>query len=281
MSMQNDYIEPIDPTLRKLCTGAKNKLSYKDCLQYWLQYNRNQKDSFKGKSLNSFLAWLSKKDSQSDFSASYIPIIERYKHRMHIDMEETDRLWKGDKLRNFLKEVSAFGAAENKKPHSQFEYQCIHLRDWNDNLSANNMEAHKLNQFGLYCLKSTHGSYFVPEVYNNIRDYPENNLVINSNSLSSFKNTNLEEIFNLIIKNAGSSKKEVKIGIMGAVTNIKIYFLIYELINLYDLKNIYVCSDYTAGFDKEGHQKGLDDIREILGAAILESEEFDREFLSF
>lgn len=107
-----------------------------------------------------------------------------------------------------------------------------------------------------------------------IQEHHDFNVIINSNSLSSFDETDLESVLETIIKNAGSSHKEVKIGVFGVINNVKVFLLTFELMIIHKFKNVYVCGDFCAGFNKQGHETGISSMASILAANIVDQNKF-------
>ena len=111
-----------------------------------------------------------------------------------------------------------------------------------------------------------------------IKEHPEFNIIINSNSLSSFAETELESVLNTIIKNSGSSKNEVNIGIFGVITNVKIFLLAFELMVIHNFRNVSVCGEFCAGFTDQGHFEGINSMTNILVANVVNHDEFRKLF---
>ncbi|MHA1491669.1 MAG: hypothetical protein ACTSRI_18690 [Promethearchaeota archaeon] len=272
-SFQNDFIEPLDDLLNSQI-GDNLKLDFEKCSQMWLEYFMEQEIDVQASNVNQFIKWLKSNATSQNINipVSYHRILEKYKHRVHIDYDETKRLWEGEKVNQFIKDSmnKANKAFENE--NSNEEYQFIHLRDWHDQTDITQKE--ELDLFGLHCLKGTYGAKFVSPLNELIEKYHEFNIVINSNTLSSFAETNLEFVLNTIIKNAGSSKKDIKIGIFGVITNVKIFLFVFELIVIHKFKHVYVCGDFCAGFNRQGHLVGTNNITNILGASVVSHQKF-------
>lgn len=272
-SFQNDFVEPLDDLLKSKADDNL-KVDYVKCQQKWFEYFKGQNLDVKSSTIDQFITWLkSNATSQEiDVPVSYHKILEKYRHRVHIDIQETQRLWNGGALHQFLKDLMNKAKITFENENSNDEYQCIHLRDWHDPTDIT--QKGELDLFGSHCLKGTYGAKFVSPLNELIDENHEFNVVINSNSLSSFDETNLESVLNTIIKNAGSSKKDVKIGVFGVITNVKVFLLTFELTVIRKFKNVYICGDFSAGFNNQGHLTGTSDMANILGANVVDHQKF-------
>ncbi|MBN1215610.1 MAG: isochorismatase family protein [Candidatus Lokiarchaeota archaeon] len=274
-SFQNDFIEPLG-NLKQ--ADDKLKLDYLKSQELWIQYFNSQNIDVNQANVDQFLTWLEKnaKSSENGIKLSYHKILEKYKHRVHVDYEESERIWKGDQLNLFLKDLMVKGSKALNDENSKEEYQCIHLRDWHDQTDM--LQKGELDNFGPHCIKGTYGAKFISPLDELIVKHPEFNIIINSNSLSSFADTELESVLNTIIKNSGSSKNEVKIGMFGVITNVKIFLLAFELMVIHNFTNVSVCSDFCAGFTNQGHFEGINSMANILVANVVDSVQFRKIF---
>ncbi len=276
-SFQNDFIEPLDDLLSKP-TEDDLRLDYGICREKWIEYFTTLGRSVSELTIKEFLSWL-KYNSQNTLyhtQLSYHRILEKFKHRVHLDYDETQRIWKESKLKQFLYDLMDKAKIANNEETNGIEYQFIHLRDWHDQLDPD--ERSELEHFGFHCLKGTHGSKFASPLDELIKKNIEFNIVLNSNSISSFDETNLESILATLVKNSGGSKRETNIGIFGVVTNVKVQLLAYELMVIHKFNNVYICEDFCGGFNNEGHKAGLDIMRNVFAAKIVDHNEFRRIF---
>jgi nicotinamidase-related amidase len=153
------------------------------------------------------------------------------------------------------------GSIANNNNDDNKEYHLIHIRDWHDNSDKNQLP--ELIHFGNHCIKGTHGSKFISPMDELIEQNLAFNLVVNSNSLNSFIDTNLEKNLCSMIESCGVDKSNVYIGIIGFVTNVKILFLAYDLSITYKYPNVFLCEDLTDAFDRNSHITGLALIRAV------------------
>ncbi len=270
-SVQNDFIEPLD--IHPL--GEDDlKLGYEQVSNKWMEYFLNQNRDANEANIEKFIPWLKQNAISEMISApiSYHHILEDYKHRVHIDYDESRRLWEGDKINQFIRDLMNKASESNSNESSGVEYQCIHLRDWHD--QTDETQKGEMDLFGSHCIKGTYGAKFVSPLNELIQQHHDFNVIINSNSLSSFDETDLESVLETIIKNAGSSHKEAKIGVFGVITNVKVFLLTFELMIIHRFKNVYVCGDFCAGFNKQGHETGISSMASILAANIVDQNKF-------
>ena len=263
-SLQNDFVEKIEINKKK---EDEIKLSFGTCQKAWSDYFFNPNISGEKKNIEDFLNWLKKEKAQyedKNVVISYLNLIEKYKHRVHINYNESKRLLDDNNLYPFLTELM--------KKDCYF----IHLRDWHDPTDLD--QRVELNFFGNHCLKGTYGAHFIAPVKEGIKENLEHHLIVNSNNLSSFSDTKLESVLNLILKNEKSSKARVEIGIFGVITNVKVLLLTFELMVIHGYRNLFICEDACAGFNLESHNQGIDYISSIFGANVLDQKEFRTKF---
>ena len=268
-SMQNDFIEPLD-SLKTTKKGNTIKLDFLKCQELWINYFKNQTGDINDATVDKFIIWL-EKNAKTQNIATPIPyngILNKYKHRVHVDYDETQRLWEDGKLEQFIRDLMKKFTNSSENTNDTEEIQCIHLRDWHDTTDIE--QKGEMDLFGVHCIKGTYGAKFISPLNQLIHEHPEYNIVINCNSLSSFGETDLESVLDTIMKNAGSSKNEVNIVVLGVITNVKIFLLAFELIVIHKFKNVYVCSDFCAGFIKQGHETGISDMANILAANVVD-----------
>ncbi|MBY8985976.1 MAG: isochorismatase family protein [Candidatus Lokiarchaeota archaeon] len=270
-SVQNDFIEPLDinPT-----SEDNLKFEYEQVSNKWMEYFINQNRDTSEANIEQFILWLKQNPSYDNISTpmSYHHILEYYKQRVHIDYNESKRLWENDKLSQFIRDLMRKASESNSNENSGVEYQLIHLRDWHD--QTDESQKGELDLFGSHCIKGTYGAKFVSPLNELIQEHHDFNVIINSNSLSSFDETDLESVIETIIRNTGSSHKEVKIGVFGVITNVKVFLLTFELMIIHKFKNVYVCGDFCAGFNKQGHQTGINSLKSILAANVVDQYKF-------
>jgi len=270
-SVQNDFIEPLDI---QPAPEDSLKIGYEQVSNKWMEYFLNQNRHTSEANIEQFIPWLKQNTSNEMISEfqSYHYILEHFSHRVHIDYDETKRLWEGDRLSQFIQDLMNKASESNSNESSGVEYQCIHLRDWHD--QTDETQKGEMDLFGPHCIKGTYGAKFISPLNELIQKHHDFNVIINSNSLSSFDETDLESVLETVIKNAGSSHKEVKIGVFGVITNVKVFLLTFELMIIHKFKNVYVCGDFCAGFNKQGHETGISSMANILAANIVDHHKF-------
>ena len=270
-SVQNDFIEPLD---NNIIAKDDLKVGYEQVAKKWMVYFLNQNRDTSEANIDKFIQWLKQNVSNEliETPISYHHILEYYRQRVHVDYDESRRLWEGDKLRQFIRDLMNKASESNSDDNSGLEYQCIHLRDWHDHTDES--QKGEMDLFGPHCIKGTYGAKFVSPLDELIQKHYDFNVVINSNSLSSFDETDLESVLETVIKNAGSSHKDVKIGVFGVITNVKVFLLTFELMIIHKFRNVYVCGDFCAGFNKQGHNTGISSMSSILAANVVNQNKF-------
>ena len=270
-SVQNDFIEPLN---NNIIAKDDLKVGYEQVSQKWMEYFLNQNRDASEANIDKFIKWLKQNVSNEliETPLSYHHILEYYRQRVHIDYDESRRLWEGDKLRQFIRDLMNKASESNSDDNSGLEYQCIHLRDWHDHTDES--QKGEMDLFGPHCIKGTYGAKFVSPLDELIQEHHDFNVIINSNSLSSYDETDLESVLETVIKNAGSSHKEIKIGVFGVITNVKVFLLAFELMIIHKFRNVYVCGDFCAGFNKQGHNTGISSMASILAANVVDQNKF-------
>lgn len=273
-SLQNDFLEKLDNTKKKYPKKTDIKLSYKFCRKKWIEYFDKKNISKNDKSIEGFLEEFnkeirSKPEIEQGVDYSYHNILNYYKHMVHIDDSESERIWSEEGVdleQAFNDLIERAKEANNGKEE---RYYFIHIRDWHDPTNINQL--YELQNFGFHCIKGSYGAEFIKPIKTLVEteDLEEYNIIIDSNSLSCFANTELNGVLTSIIKKERPTQQEVHLGIFGLITNVKIKLLVYELNEIYGFENITVCEDLCAGFYNKGHIDGLEYIRNVFGVKIL------------
>ncbi|MFX0064368.1 MAG: cysteine hydrolase family protein [Candidatus Hermodarchaeota archaeon] len=220
---------------------------------------------------------------QNDFienipKLSKVELEKKYNHQVHVSYEECNKFWNEDKLAKFVKRAMEVGkqsrtSGDSTKTH---QYYFIHLRDWHDDTDQGQFT--ELKKFGSHAIKGSYGAKFVQPLHKYITENRDFNLIVNSQSLNSFVDTDLEFHLKSILRKTGYSKDQVKIGIIGVITNIKILYLVYDLAVTYGYPHVYVCEDLCAGFDPAGHEQGIKLIKDtFFDVHIQKLEDFQKE----
>jgi nicotinamidase-related amidase len=282
-SMQNDFIEQNDFNEQVKIGAIKDdpwKIGYEECRNEWMLYFKGKKP--KGnKDIEDFIDKMKENITNpkpSDSDISYHEYIKKYKHRVHIDLKQSQRLWDNERLVDFIDDLMVHAKKENENSKSRDRYYFIHLRDWHDPSDPDERE--ELSNFGYHCIKGSHGAEFVKPLRKYIQQPPYDTFtqIINSNSLSSFTETKLDFILDSIVKNHKSSTEKATIGVYGVITNVKLKLLTFELKVIHNFKHVYLCDELSAGFSQHGHDEGIDYMRYNLGVNILGEEDFRRKF---
>lgn len=276
-SLQNDFLEEDIQD----ATEYYPNLNYDDCQKLWIECcNEVPMDKSFFKNLMERAKNCAEK-SEFDLEKSkeaYLKYIDELEHIVHIDPRQSERLWEDADLGNFIKDLLETGKIVNNNKDAKEKFYLIHIRDWHDPTDA--LQKKELKHFGDHCIKGTHGAKFIKplDVYIQNKDYYSFNTVINTNSLSSFSETNLEKVLEHIMAVEKSSRSEVKIGILGVVTDIKILLLTYELTVGHKFEKVFVCGDLCAGFTQKRHNDGINYIKNVLGVEVYNQGMFRNEF---
>lgn len=281
-SLQNDFLEEDF----QYVTEDFPPLNYDTCQELWIECcNETTKDKSFFENLMEKAKYCAEKYALEGHDLekseeSYLEYIDKYRHRVHIDSIQSKRLWKDGDLEHFIKDLLETSYKANKSETANEVYYLVHLRDWHDPTELEAIQKVELKHFGDHCIKGTHGAKFIKPLDNYIqtKDYDVFNTIINSNSLSSFTETDLDIVLEQIMATEDSSRNEVKIGIFGVVTNIKILLLTFELTVVYKYENVYVCGELSAGFNQKGHDMGIDYIEDVLNVKVCNQEKFRDEF---
>lgn len=280
-SLQNDFIE--ERYIKEIEADETDepwKVSYELCEKKWMEYFKNKEIPREGINVDNFLEWMKSNvaDPKSkDLIHSYHKFIKRYEHRVHIDLEQSKRLWNNERLNHFIEDLMKKGAEANKIKGGDV-YYFVHLRDWHD--PSDQSQREESNNFGYHCIKGSHGAKFIDPLAKYIEndEYKKFTQIIDSNSLSSFSDTNLKSVLETIIANNKSSTEEARIGVFGGITNVKLKLLTFELKVIHGFKKVYVCGDLSADFNQKGHIDGLNYMKNILGVNVYNEKEFRAEF---
>ncbi|TFF88051.1 MAG: isochorismatase family protein, partial [Promethearchaeota archaeon] len=271
--------------------------TYQDCRNEWKDFFIENKIRGKNKGsgglkndLEYFIATLTNKIKSNNIKTtsksskplvkySYHNILRYFKHMVHIDNSECERIWNEEgKLSQTINELKVKAEKANNNQESNEKYYFIHIRDWHD--PTNPYQYPEFQNFGFHCIKGSHGADFIKPIEDLITSdsLEQYNIVIDSNTLSCFAGTELDYVLRTIIKNENLLHGNVEMGVFGLVTNIKVKLLAYELNEIYGYKDINICKDLSAGFYNKKHHDGLDYIEEILGIKVLSLEEFKSKF---
>jgi len=279
-SLQNDFIGR--GYINEIISDNNDdfKVNYELCEEKWIEYFKDRKISNYELNVEEFIAWMKDeiRPTSQEILHSYHKFLEKYNHRVHVDYEQSERLWGNEKLKKFISDLMEKGFKAYKDEDSKEFYYFIHLRDFH---RFTEEELEELKLFGPHCLMGTHGAKFIDPLNQYIEQYNQINIVINSNSLSSFVDTELNDALYNIMLDKSVSKEKIIIGIFGLMTNIKIPLLTYEFNLQYKFKNVYVCKDYCAGFDAKKHEEGLYQINNILQYTNVLNEKSFREVFNF
>lgn len=184
-------------------------------------------------------------------------------HRLHIGYLEAVRLlgedWKTGPLMSFLKWCEQ--APER-------DLSIVHVRDWHD--YADPLQKQELEKFGPHCMAGTKGAEFIWEKEGILGSGANKPCVVNSKKIMAATEPEFTSLLEQLIGEAPHD--EVKIGIIGLLTNIKVQQMAIALQgHPYFLTNIAVCPALTASNNYRKHSEALDDLANYYGVAVIDS----------
>ncbi|MGC4119959.1 MAG: isochorismatase family protein [Myxococcales bacterium] len=187
-------------------------------------------------------------------------------NRLHVGWSEAARIVGEDPGKGPLtRAVSACAAAEH--------VHIVHIRDWHD--PSDPHQKAELEFFGEHCLMGSPGARFIDEIEQFSRDR-RRSAVIDSNGISDFEDTPMVEVLDALAGDA--DRGTLPVGVVGAWTNVKVQYLVYDLKTRGRFGNIATCSALVAAPDRVAHQQALRHLEETLGVKVFASVS---EFLGF
>ncbi len=190
---------------------------------------------------------------QNDF-VKPIGLYDELPSFVHIGYKEAKRLNGENPAEGPL---SLFMQWANKQ--SNDELGIIHIRDIHD--ASDFLDTDYLQSYRAHCVRDTPGAEFIPSIIDKERSVS----IIDSAHMIDFSMTSLEK------KLEESTDGVFKVGVIGAWTEDKIFFLSYELRRRFPYIEIAVCSALTASSTKVNHINALDQLERLLGVRIMSS----------
>jgi hypothetical protein len=180
---------------------------------------------------------------------------------LHIGYYESLRLlgmdWKNGPLMKFL---------ESCYMESEKDMGIIHVRDWHS--LADPSQKHELSIYGPHCMENTWGAEFVWENKGILKERG-NTYTVNSTKILAASEDIFKDALDKAIGN--TDKSDVRIGIIGVLTNIKVEEMAIALQGFYNMDNIAVCSALTASNNIRRHFQGLEDLSNMYGVKVFNS----------
>lgn len=180
---------------------------------------------------------------------------------LHIGYYESVRLlgteWKKGPLIKFLQ----FCHGKQAK-----DLSIIHMRDWHN--PKDPLQKYELEKYGPHCMENTWGAKFVWEAKGLLPE-KTNAHILNSKKIMTATEPEFVKLFKKVIGN--TPKEEIKIGIIGVLTNIKVQQMAIGLQGLFDINNIAICSALCASNNVRRHFQGLDDLSNLYGVKVFDS----------
>ena len=135
----------------------------------------------------------------------------------------------------------------------------IHIRDTHDESEFQGTKY--LQKYGPHCVRGTSGVDFISGLIDEERPVS----IIDSAHMVDSSMNSLDKI----IKEYGC--ESLKVGLIGAWTEDKIFFLSYELRKRFPDIQIAICSALTASSSKVNHINALDQLERLLGVKVISS----------
>lgn len=191
---------------------------------------------------------------QNDFLAP-LARDEPLPNPLHVGWSESRRLLGEDPSRGPLAQVL-------ERCLEIEDLEMIHVRDWHD--PADPRQEAEMRHFGRHCVRGTPGAEFVAGLHQELVGHPRSH-VVDSISLNDTLEGPLPDLLRRL---AGP---EVRVGVIGVWTDVKVHYLLYELKTRFALNHLAVCSALVASRDRRRHFEALDQMRQVLGVRVIDS----------
>jgi nicotinamidase-related amidase len=179
---------------------------------------------------------------------------------LHVGRAESARLL-GDPAGAWASEgpLARFAAAfrDGQGP----DHAAILIRDWHD--PADPATRAHLDHFGDHCLRGSPGARFVEA----LQPLLPRARVVDSAILSDFVGTGLEPLLRELL----GPEPEVRAGLIGVWTDVKVRYLAYDLMTRLGLQQIAVCSALCASRSRLQHREALQHLEDALGVEVIDS----------
>lgn len=129
-------------------------------------------------------------------------------------------------------------------------------------------DADHLDRFGTHCQKDKPGAKLIGSMDELVSTRP-NTFRVAAGDLNDCHDTDILNLLRRLLE--GRDLADVKIGVVGVWTDVKVAFLIRDLITELGAKNVATCSSLTASNDIENHFAGLVHLRNVLGVQVFHS----------
>ncbi|HLA77231.1 MAG TPA: phosphotransferase [Vicinamibacteria bacterium] len=181
---------------------------------------------------------------------------------LHIGRAESRRLL-GDPLSDWKAEgpLARFLAAWSAGAGP--DHASIHIRDWHD--ATDRATRSHLDHFGAHCLQGSEGARFVAPLEAAVGS--DQTSTVDAAILSDFVGTDLE----VTVKRFVGDQEEVRVGLIGVWTDVKVRYLAYDLTTRMGLTDIAVCSALTASRSRIHHRQALEHLGASLGVVVIDS----------
>ena len=153
-----------------------------------------------------------------------------------------------------------------------------HIRDWHD--PADPRQRAELDHFGEHCLMGTWGARFIDAIEAYSRDR-RRAAVVDAGGLNDLHDTPILEMLDAAAAAAPDPARwraDTPVGVIGAWTDVKVRYLLYDLKTRAGLNNLATCAALVASPDRAAQEAALRHVGMVLGVRVFD--EVD-EFLRF
>lgn len=144
------------------------------------------------------------------------------------------------------------------------EVGIIHICDEHDPIR----DKEHLERFGRHGVRDTPGAKLVGTLDDLAAARP-NTFKVEAGDLNDLHETNIVKVLKGLLE--GRDPSEIKFGVVGVWTDVKVSYLIRDLITELGVKQVATCSSLTASSDIENHYSALTHLKEVLGVKVFHS----------
>jgi nicotinamidase-related amidase len=140
----------------------------------------------------------------------------------------------------------------------------VHVADAHDPVA----HAEHLALFRSHCLAGSPGARLVDPIEELAAARPGTHRIA-AGDLNDFEESDLESRLHTLL--AGAAVEELRIGVVGVWTDVKVAMLLYDLRTRLDARRLATCSALTASRSIGAHFAALEHLREVLGVEVYDS----------
>lgn len=190
---------------------------------------------------------------QEDFVGSLGPH-DPLPNALHVGAVEAARLLGSDPHTGPVAQLMAW--ARSQPPE---QLSIVHVRDWHD--ATDPRQADHLARFGPHCLAGQPGARLVLGLDEGMRPGEH---TVDALTLNDFTDTRLGALIDTL-------PRPLRVAVVGAWTEAKVTFLLYELHTRCGIAELATCSALTASASRARHFQALDQLGRLLGVRVFDS----------